>query len=39
MQPQDVVFIGPANITRWNRFISQLLPSASIVATSAAVGN
>ncbi|MHB9799769.1 polysaccharide biosynthesis/export family protein [Pseudomonas sp. MT3] len=39
MQPQDVVFIGPANITRWNRFISQLLPSASFIGTSSAVGN
>lgn len=39
MQPQDVVFIGPANITRWNRFISQLLPSAAFIGTSAAVGN
>lgn len=38
MQPQDVVFIGPANITRWNRFISQLLPSANFIGTSAAVG-
>ncbi|QRY80246.1 polysaccharide biosynthesis/export family protein [Pseudomonas sp. PDNC002] len=38
MQPQDVVFIGPANITRWNRFISQLLPSASFVGTGAALG-
>lgn len=39
MQPQDVVFIGPANITRWNRFISQLLPSASFIGTSSTVGN
>ncbi|MEE9102938.1 MULTISPECIES: polysaccharide biosynthesis/export family protein [Pseudomonas] len=39
MQPQDVVFIGPANITRWNRFISQLLPSASFIGTSATVGH
>ncbi len=36
LHPQDVVFVGPANITRWNRFISQLLPSASIVGTGAA---
>ncbi len=36
LQPQDVVFVGPANITRWNRFISQLLPSASIIGTGAA---
>jgi len=36
LQPQDVVFVGPAGITRWNRFISQLLPSASFVGTGAA---
>ncbi len=39
LQPQDVVFVGPANITRWNRFISQLLPSASALATGAAIEN
>jgi len=36
LQPQDVVFVGPANITRWNRFISQLLPSANVVGIGAA---
>jgi polysaccharide export outer membrane protein len=39
LQASDVVFVGPANITRWNRFISQLLPSAGIVTTSAALKN
>jgi polysaccharide biosynthesis/export protein len=34
MQPQDVVFVGAAGITRWNRFISQLFPSANIFRTS-----
>ena len=34
MQPQDVVFVGAADITRWNRFISQLFPSANILRTS-----
>ena len=36
LEAQDVVFVGPANITRWNRFISNLLPSASVVATGTA---
>ncbi|NZA25749.1 polysaccharide biosynthesis/export family protein [Luteimonas sp. SJ-92] len=27
----DVVFVGPAGVTRWNRFLSQLLPLSSIV--------
>ncbi|PKL94166.1 MAG: capsular biosynthesis protein, partial [Gammaproteobacteria bacterium HGW-Gammaproteobacteria-9] len=36
LQPQDVVFVGPANITRWNRFISQLLPSANVIGIGAA---
>lgn len=39
VQSQDVVYVGPANITRWNRFISQLVPSASIVGIGAAARN
>jgi len=34
----DVVLVGAAGITRWNRFLSQLLPSAPLV-TSAAAAN
>lgn len=33
MQPQDVVFIGAAGITRWNRVVSQLFPSANLFRT------
>jgi len=29
--PGDIVFIGAANITKWNRFISQLFPFASFL--------
>ncbi|MNX78530.1 Polysaccharide biosynthesis/export protein [compost metagenome] len=35
VQAQDVVYVGPANVTRWNRFISQLVPSASIIGIGA----
>ena len=34
MEPQDVVFVGAAGIVRWNRFISQLLPSATMMNVS-----
>ncbi|KAA0690825.1 capsular biosynthesis protein [Halopseudomonas laoshanensis] len=39
MQPQDVVFVGAAGITRWNRFVSQLFPSASIIQAGAITGD
>lgn len=38
VRPGDVVFVGAAGITRWNRVISQILPSATLV-TSAAAAN
>ncbi|WP_341706930.1 polysaccharide biosynthesis/export family protein [Halopseudomonas sp.] len=39
MRPQDVVFVGAAGITRWNRFVSQLFPSANILGTTVRVGS
>lgn len=37
IEPQDVVYVGAAGITRWNRFISQLFPSASFLSTGVGV--
>jgi polysaccharide export outer membrane protein len=33
LQPRDIVYIDPANIARWNRIISNLLPSANLLDT------
>lgn len=33
VEPKDVIYVGAAGITRWNRFISQLFPSASLIST------
>lgn len=37
LQPGDVVWVGPAGVTRWNRFLTQLLPLSTVLrnATSA----
>lgn len=31
VKPGDVVFVGPAGVTRWNRFLSQLLPLSGLL--------
>ncbi len=31
LEPGDVVFVGAADITKWNRFITQLFPFASFL--------
>ncbi|WP_342315648.1 polysaccharide biosynthesis/export family protein [Lysobacter sp. FW306-1B-D06B] len=36
LKPGDVVWVGPAGVTRWNRFLSQLLPLSAIVSNAAA---
>jgi len=35
----DVVYVGPAGITRWNRFLSQLLPLSGIINSAANAQN
>ncbi len=36
VKPGDVVFVGAAGVTRWNRVLSQLLPSATLLSSAAA---
>ena len=38
MQAQDVVFVDAAGISQWNRVISQLLPSISIIGIADGLG-
>lgn len=35
VQPGDVIFVGASGITKWNRFLSQLLPLSGIVGNAA----
>lgn len=35
VKPGDVVFVGPAGVTRWNRLLSQLLPLSGLVSSAA----
>lgn len=39
LRPSDVVFVGPAGITRWNRFLTQLLPLSGIISNAANASN
>lgn len=35
VKPGDVVFVGAAGVTRWNRFLTQLLPLTSALSSAA----
>jgi polysaccharide export outer membrane protein len=35
VKPGDVVFVGAAGITKWNRFLSQLLPLSGLIYQAA----
>jgi len=35
VRPGDVVFVGAADVTRWNRFLSQLLPLSGLIQNAA----
>lgn len=37
--PGDVVFVGAAGITRWSRFVNQLLPFTGIIRNAAAASD
>jgi len=39
VKPGDVVFVGPAGVTRWNRLVSQLLPVLSSLVSSASTSS
>lgn len=37
--PGDVVFVGAAGVTRWSRFVNQLLPFTAVISNAARAGN
>lgn len=39
LEPQDVVFVGPAQITRWNRLVSSIFPSLLFLTTANDINN
>ena len=39
LAPGDVVFVGAAGVTRWSRFVNQLLPFTSIIYSAARASN
>jgi len=39
VQPRDVVYVAEANISRWNRFLNQLVPTLQALITGTVVDN
>lgn len=39
LRPGDVVFVGPAGVTRWNRFLSQVLPLTGLLRNATNAGS
>lgn len=39
IQPGDVVYVGAAGVTQWNRFLSQLLPLSGIIRNATVPGS
>jgi polysaccharide export outer membrane protein len=37
MQAQDVVFVDAAGVSQWNRVVSQLLPSITVIGVANSV--
>ena len=39
LQAQDVIFVDTAGVSQWNRVISQLLPSISVIGLANSIGS